>query len=694
MGSFDNGVALAAAMRRACAYLKPPPELTPSQWAERHVRIPIGNAVPGLIRFDNAPYQREPLDMLVDPDCERITLMWAAQVGKTQLALCGQGYHIAMRPASQMMMQPSETDLLVWLNTKFQPMVDANRELQARLAKPRGREGINNSTMKSYPGGFLMFSWAGSPRTMRGRSAPIIVVDEVDGYQATAEGHPVSLIWQRAATFGDQKKLLEISTPTVRGASYIEDAFEAGDQRRFWVPCPDCGEHQVLRWSQVSWQGREDEAAEQRPETARYCCAHCGSLWDDGQRKAAIRAGAWRAARPFRGHASYQLSEMYSTFRRLRDIVRSYLDKKAAGDLQTFVNVSLAETWEETGEKADATGLMARREDWGALTGDALATDEGDVSVSGVVVPPGVLVLTAGVDMQQDRLEVEVVGWGEGEESWSVAHQVLWGDPLQGDVWEDLEALLESRWRHASGAWLSITATCVDTGGTGGSTQAAYDWLRGRTGRRIFGIKGVGGWGRPIVSAPSRKKSGRRGRKIDLFLVGTDEAKLVVMRRLALVEPGPGYCHFPVGRDADWFRQLTAEKLVTRYVKGFSVREWHKTEPRNEALDCRVYALAALKIAAPSFRRAAARLQAESQALARAAGMRGGQQATSAGRTADGGGAPVAAGAGGLAEQAPDAVAGPQEKPQEEIPPKAADTAPIKRRAPPGRRRGGWVYNW
>lgn len=693
MGAFDNMPALAAALRRACAYLRPPPELTPSQWAEQHVRIPIGNAVPGLIRFDNAPYQREPLDRLVDPDCERITLMWAAQVGKTQLALCGQGYHIAMRPASQMMMQPSETDLLVWLNTKFQPMVDANRVLQARLARPRSREGINNSTMKSYPGGFMMFSWAGSPRTMRGRSAPIIVVDEVDGYQATAEGHPVSLIWQRAATFGEQKKLLEISTPTVKGASYIEDAFEAGDQRRFWVPCPDCGEHQVLRWSQVSWQGREDEAAEQRPETARYCCAHCGSLWDDGQRKAAIRAGEWRAAKPFRGHASYHLNEMYSTFRRLRDIVRSYLDKKAAGDLQTFVNVSLAETWEETGERADATGLMARMEDWGGRADDALATDEGDAPASGVVAPAGVLVLTAGVDMQQDRLEVEVVGWGEGEESWSVAHQVLWGDPLQGDVWEDLEALLESRWRHASGAWLPITATCVDTGGTGGSTQAAYDWLKGRAGRRVFGIKGVGGWGRPIVSAPSRKRSGRRGRKIDLFLVGTDEAKLVVMRRLALVEPGPGYCHFPVGRDADWFRQLTAEKLVTRYVKGFPVREWHKTEERNEALDCRVYALAALKIAAPSFKRAAARLQAEREALAEAARARGGRRPATAapGDAHDTAGEDPAVAAGGGAQGV---AASPQEKPQEEIAPAPANTAPIRRRAVPGRRRGGWVNNW
>lgn len=659
MTGFDNDHALSAALRRACAYLRPPPELTPSQWAEQHVRIPVGNAVPGLIRFDNAPYQREPLDMLVDPDCERITLMWAAQVGKTQLALCGQGYHIAVRPASQMMMQPSETDLLVWLNTKFQPMVDANRALQERLARPRSREGINNSTMKSYPGGFMMFSWAGSPRTMRGRSAPIIVVDEVDGYQATAEGHPVSLIWQRAATFGDQKKLLEISTPTIKGSSYIESAFEAGDRRRFHVPCPDCGAHQVLAWSQVHWQGREDEDAPQRPETARYCCAHCGSLWDDGQRIAAIRAGSWRAEGAFHGHASYHLSEIYSTFRRLRDIVRSYLDKRAAGDLQTFVNVSLAQTWEESGEKADATGLMARMEDYG----------EG--------VPHGVLVLTAGVDMQQDRLEVEVVGWGEGEESWSIEHRVLWGDPLQDDVWEDLEALLSSSWRHASGAHLSIAAACVDTGGTGGSTQAAYDWLRGRAGRRIFGIKGVGGWGRPIASAPSRKRSGKRGRRIDLFLVGTDEAKLTIMRRLALAAPGPGYCHFPAGRDPDWFRQLTAEKLVTRYVKGFPVREWHKTEDRNEALDCRVYALAALKIASPSLKRAVARLQADAQAQADAASARVARANEPQ---------PVA-------HDAPQATpAGAEEKPQEDAQAAAVDTAPRKRARRTPRR--GWVNNW
>ena len=645
MGQFDNSAALTRAFLAAKQHLRPPPNLKPSEWAESNVKIPVGNAVPGFIRFDNAPYQREPLDMLVDPDCYRITMMWAAQVGKTQLALCGQGYHIKVRPLSQMMMQPSQTDLQVWMNTKFTPMVDSNPTIRDTMAKPRGRDGVNNSNMKSYPGGFLMFAWAGSARTMRGRSAPLIIADEVDGYEATEEGHPVSLLWQRAATFGDQRKLVEISTPTIKGQSYIEKAYEAGDQRRFYVPCPHCGEHQVLAWENVTWEGKGDDGADQFPATARYTCTGCGSLWDDGERKAAIRAGEWRGEKPFKGHASYHLNELYSTFRRLRDIVQSYLDKLATDDLQTFVNVSLAQTWEEQGEQADPDSLMVRAEAFPAP------------------IPAGGLVLTAGVDMQQDRLEVEIVAWGHGEESWSVDYQVLWGDPLQNDVWEELEELLSSTWLHESGAQLTILSACVDTGGTGGNTQAAYDWLRGKTGRRIFGVKGVGGWGRPIVAAPSRKRSGKNVRKIDLFLIGTDEAKLTVMRRLAVDKPGPGYCHIPNDRGTDWYNQLTAEKLMTRYVKGFPVREWHQTRPRNEALDCRVYALAALKIANPSFKRAEERLTMPEDAAAQLRPpLRIKRNAVT--------------------------------KPPEEENPVVAETAPIKRSGGLKRKRGGWVQNW
>ncbi|MFB9149537.1 phage terminase large subunit family protein [Roseovarius ramblicola] len=589
--SFDNASGLVRAARRARRFLRPPPNLRPSEWSERTIRIPIGNAVPGLIRFDNAPYQREVLDMTADPRCVRITLMWGAQTGKTQTALCAQAYRIAHNPVSQVMMQPSQGDLHTWLETKFNPLVETNERLQELLAKPRGRDGVNNQRMKSYPGGFLMFSWSGSPKTMRGRSAPFVVCDETDGYDRTHEGHPVSLLWQRAATFGDQRMLLEISTPSIKGASWIEASFLEGDQRYFHVGCPHCGERQPLKWAQVTWS--KSDAGEHLPETAGYTCRECGVVWSDGERVAAIRRGAWVASKPFRGHASYHLSELYSTFRRLQDIVQSFLDKKAAGDLQTFVNVSLAETWEEQGDQVDASSLMQRVETFPAQ------------------VPRGGAVVTAGIDMQIDRLEVEVVAWGLGEESWSVGYHVIWGDPMGQDVWRDLDDLLADTVVHESGAQLRISAACLDTGGTAGMTQAAYEYVRARRGHRLFAIKGQGGWGRPIVTSPSRKRSGRRARPVDLFTVGVDEAKVVVQRRLQIATPGPGHCHFPADRDPEWFAGLGAETLRTKIIRGFPVREWHQTRPRNEPFDCRVYAYAALKILNPNIRRALDRLDAD-----------------------------------------------------------------------------------
>lgn len=565
MSDFENFDGLRKAIRSAARHLKPPPDLKPSEWAEQNIRIPIGNAVPGLIRFDHAPYQREPLDMTSNPDCQRITLMWGAQVGKTMLALCAQAYKIGQDPQSQIMMQPSQGDLATWLETKFNPLIDSNDELQRLIAKPRGREGVNNQRMKSYPGGFLMFSWSGSPKTMRGRSAPFIVCDETDGYDKSQEGHPVSLLWQRAATFGDRRKLLEISTPTIKNASWIESAYGQGDQRRFWVPCPDCGERQPLQWSNVSW--REDA-----PATAQYACNHCGSLWNDAQRIAAIRLGTWVASRPFNGHASYHLSELYSCFRRLGDIAQSFIEKKRSGDLQTFVNVSLAETWEDSGEGVDLHVLESRAEEWGEYW------------------PDEVVVAVAGVDVQPDRLEVEIVGVGRDEETWSLEYFTLPGDPNAGQVWADLDAVLFASYRTNDGRELGVRATCIDTGGH--NTQATYKYVKARESRRVFGIKGVGGEGRPLVGRPSKNNIG----KVRLFPIGSDTAKELVYGRLRITDPGPGYCHFPKNRDSEYFEQLTAEQLVTKYVRGHAKRTWVKRRRRNEALDVRCYAMAALYI--------------------------------------------------------------------------------------------------
>lgn len=608
---FSNQEAVLAAMDRSASNLVPPPDMLPSDWAEANVRIPVGNAMPGDIRFANAPYQRGMLDAIKEPGVRRIDYMTGAQLGKTTIQQCITGYFIAHEPRSQIMAQPSQGDMQTFLETKLRPMLEANPAISSKMAKSRGREGVNNSRIISYIGGWLMFSWAGSPKTARGRSAPITQADEVDGMAATNEGDFVELLAQRAATFGDQALNTRSSTPTIKGASRIETGFLEGDQRRFYVPCAHCGTAQYLKWSNVTWRGRQststkdwqlDQGQDHDPLTAGYVCEDCGVVWNDGERVASVRraeaAGhGWKASRPYKGHISFHAPELLSTFRKLRDIVQSYLDKIAVEDIQSFINVSLAETYEADGEKADPDSLAARCIEYPAQ------------------VPMGGLYLTAGIDMQMDRLELEVVAWGEAERSWSVEYRVLWGDPLQGDVWDELDDVLAGLYTHESGARLPISAACLDTGGTAGYTQRAYEYARGKTGRRLFAIKGMPGWGRPIVEKPQRKQSGKNARKVDLFLVGTDEAKLVVMRRLAnQVQGSPGYCEFPDDRATehpDYFQQLTAEKMTLRYVKGQPIREWHKPDrARNEALDCRVYATAALKVQPPNFKRLAERLGA------------------------------------------------------------------------------------
>lgn len=674
---FSNWGAVAAATRRAMVHLVPPPDIKPSEWAEQNVIIPAGNKKPGPLRFDNAPYQRGMLDAIKEPGVRRISYMTGAQLGKTTVQQCTTGYFIAHEPRSQIFVQPTQGDVQTFLETKLRPMLEANPSISEKMAKQRGREGVNNSRIISYIGGWLMFSWAGSPKTLRGRSAPIVQADEIDGFEATPEGDPGELLAQRAATFGDQALRTESSTPTIKGASRIETGFKEGDQRRFMVPCPHCGAAQALRWENVTWTGRRstgvkdyelDVDSVHDPDTAGYACESCGVIWDDGERIAAIRNAekmghGWKATKPFRGHISFHAPEMLSTFRRMRDIVQSYLDKIALGDMQSFVNVSLGEPYEESGEKADPDSLLARCADYPAQ------------------VPMGGLFLTAGIDQQMDRLEVEVVAWGDGERSWSVDYRVLWGDPLGQDVWDELDDLLAETFTHETGAQLPISAACLDTGGTSGMTQAAYEYARGKTGRRLFAVKGVSGWGRPIVEKPQRKQSGKNARKVDLFLVGVDEAKLVVMRRLANTVPdSPGYCEFPVGRDAEYFQQLTAEKMVLRYVKGQPVREWTKPDrARNEALDCRVYALAALKIIQPSFKRIAQRLGVTRTAAP--------QDAKPAPRKVD----PAVAAA--LAALKPKRAEIPQEEPKRP----ANDNTTIKktrRTLKSSRKKGGWATTW
>jgi phage terminase large subunit GpA-like protein len=551
---------------------EPPPNLSPSEWAEKNIYIPAGNKIPGLIRFNNAPYQREPLDMAINPKCNRITLMWGAQVGKTQLINCTQAYFIAQRPCSQMMMQPSGGDVKTWLETKFNPMIENNPSLNDLVAKPRGRDGVNNQQMKSYPGGWLMLAYSGSPKTMRGRSAPKIYCDEVDGYERTVEGDAVDLLWQRAATFGDERLLVETSTPTIKGLSKIENSFEQGDQRRYYIPCPKCYTMQTLKWSNVVWDKAEN--GQHLPETAKYECEKCSHKITDGEKIAGLRKGKWIAEKSFNGHASYHLSELYSAFRKWGDIVTSFLEKKRSKSLQTFINVSLAETWEEEGETIEPNFLYMRREHYDAE------------------VPEGVLVLVCGIDVQDDRIEGEVIGYGLDNESWGIEEFVLHGNPANPILWGQLYDRLIKSYYNNQEEKFNITAACIDSGGH--YTQQVYDFVKKNSAvHRWYAVKGSSSAGVPIAVKSKTKKS--------FFNIGTDTAKEVIYSRLNVGKIGAGYCHFPMTYDEEYIFQLTAEKRVTKYVNGHPKQIWVKTRPRNEKLDCRVYALAALTILNPAF---------------------------------------------------------------------------------------------
>lgn len=355
------------------------------------------------------------------------------------------------------------------------------------------------------------------------------------------------------------------------------------DQRKYYVPCRSCGEYQTLKWSQIRWD-------KDKPETAHYVCQTHGCVLTSADKDYMLQHGQWRAENQCEAVgnvAGFHLNELYSPWVSWSKIVAEFLKAKLMPEtLKTWVNTSLGETWEENGDSVAEGSLMSRKENWGDKA------------------PEKVVIITAGVDVQKDRLEIEIVGFGIGQESWSLDYRVLHGDPSREEIWQDLDLLLEKPIKHESGVSLRIACVCVDSGGH--HTQNVYTYCKKRQLRRIFAIKGSSIPAKPIISRPSMSNSLR----VKLFSVGTDTAKEIIYSRLKITEPGNGYCHFPATRDEEYFKQLTAEKLVTRYVKGFPVRRWEKPAGRrNEALDCRVYALAALHILNPDLELLFAKMQ-------------------------------------------------------------------------------------
>lgn len=508
------------------------------------------------------------MDAFSDPTVEMVVVKSSAQVGKTEILNNVVGYYIDQDPAPILVVQPTLEMGHAWSKDRLAPMLRDTPALKGKVKEPRSRDSGNTLRHKVFPGGHLTISGANSSASLASRPIRVVLCDEIDRFSPSAgsEGDPVSLAWKRATTFWNRKLGL-FSTPTIKGASRIDSAYEESDQRRFYVPCPDCGHFQHLKFAQVRWD--KDDI-----DSGVYVCENCGSCWDDVARWKAVNKGEWRATAEFNGVAGFHLGVWCSPWVTVKEVIARFLEaKKFPERLQVVVNTDFGEVWEDQGETVDEAGLLERREPYGPE------------------VPPGVGLLTAGVDVQDDRIEVTVNGWGKDEESWVIDHQVIYGDPSAPAVWEDLDQYLLKQWPAALGQTMRLQAVAVDTGGH--YTQMAYDFCRPRYRRRVWAIKGVSGPGKPVWNRkPSRNNIG----KVHLWLVNGDAGKEVLYARLrSVTEPGPGYCHFSLDRGPEYFKQLTAEKVVTKYHKGQPRREWTKPDQaRNEALDCWVYSYAAL----------------------------------------------------------------------------------------------------
>lgn len=587
--------------------LKPPPPLTISQWADKYrVLSSESSAEPGRWHTDKAPYQRAIMDAIGDPHVREVVVMSAAQIGKTDAFILNVlAYYMDYAPAPIMCMQPTLDMGQTLSKDRISPMLRDTPRLKG-LVDVKSRFAGNTVMKKNFIGGHITIVGANSPSSLASRPIKVLLADEIDRYPKSAgtEGDPLNLAKKRQTTFWDCKTVM-VSTPTIKGDSRIEDAFNLSTQEEWNIPCPECGAYQPLVWENVKFDPDNLEKG------IDYVCCECGCVANEYRWKAQEIKGKYVAANPGAATRGFHLNTLASTFVGWDEVVRKFLEAKEALDhgnpeeMKVWVNTELGQTWEERGIQLEDTELYNRREIYQAE------------------VPDDVLFLTAGVDVQDDRFEVEVVGWGEGAECWGIRYQKIFGDMLSDQVWQDLDDFLLRSWRKADGTEYTLLATCIDSGGH--HTDEVYRFAKDRLNRRIFAIKGMGGAGVPYIRNPSKNNRV----KTNLFIIGVDAGKTSIYQRLEVKTPGQNYCHFPsnpeAGYDENYFKGLTAEKKVVRFVKGHLKEYWEikdKEHKRNEPLDLRNYALAALSITRPVLKKQAPDVATPAPAANRGRGRR------------------------------------------------------------------------
>lgn len=580
--------------------LKPDAFLTISQWSDAYRYLsPKSAAEPGRWRTERTPYLREIMDQLSPhAPTQRVVFMKGAQVGGTEAGNNWIGYVIHMTPGPMMAVAPTVEMAKRNSKQRIDPLLEDSKELKARVKAARSRDSGNTVLSKEFPGGVLIMTGANSAVGLRSMPARYLFMDEVDGYPGDVEGEgdPIVLAERRSATFQSRRKIFLVSTPTLKELSRIAREFDQSDQRYFHVPCPHCQYEQRLRFTQLRWE-------EGHPKDVTYECESCEKLIPEHHKTEMLAKGRWIAMAENNSQTvGYHLSSLYSPIGWFSwsDAASLFEQAKNYPELmKSFVNTVLGEPFEEEHEAPDWARLYDRRETYKQS-----------------IVPEGGLFLTAGVDVQKDRIECEIVAWGRDKQSWSVDYITLDGDTARSDIWRKLDRVLQKDWPHLSGHTMPIRVMAIDSGY---ATQDVYNWVKnhpqavwGAGGARapqlrtVVAVKGQDRDTALILSVSKADVGGRR-RGLKVWNVSGPVAKMELYRWLKLewpidteLEQGETYpagsCHFPQ-YGPEYFKQLTAEKRVIRVHRGYPRAVWEKDPTRNnEALDCRVYARAAASV--------------------------------------------------------------------------------------------------
>lgn len=591
-------------MKRSLRFLAPPPPLHIDEWAERHrILSRKDSARPG--RWRTEPQQRDVLRAFTDPRVRKVVVMAASQdFGKSQVMNNVIAYYACHDPSNILVQLPTIDLAIKWSKGRLDPMIESSPALLEAMGRRKSRNSDNTLYHRQFDGGQMFIVGANSPSGLASQSVRVVMSDEVDRYDSSAgeEGDPLTLAQQRTVDYGEFAVLGEFSTPLMRGYSRIEASYEQSDKRIRRVKCPECGTLQTPTIRDVQWDKAPGIAGAKHthlPETAGIVCQECGVKWTETQRQKAIVTGCYEAQAPFTGIAGFHCNSYCCPRASLPRIVRRYLEAKGNPEQEkTFVNLFEARTWAKRGETANWETLWSRREPWHL----------GNVPARG-------LFLTAGVDVQDDRLEVGVYAWARQRESWLVDYRVLRGDTSQPSVWAELDALLENEWPHESGMRLPIRVMAVDSGGHRTRNVYAFAQRRAQPSwakqsgvaaprmRTVAAVKGADRWDGIVVQAGA--PDGAKRRSSWVFTLGVSHIKDELVSALQSDWPtreeltaGTSYPagahHIPEDIGEEYCKQLCSETLETERARGRTVRVWRaKPGARNEALDILVYARAA-----------------------------------------------------------------------------------------------------